>query len=333
MQKFDLESIPRISHCILPTPIIPLERLSESLGKARIFVKRDDLTGIAFGGNKNRKLEFLLADALLKGSDVIITEGAITSNHCLQTVACAARLGLECELVLSDSKIDEKMTGNLLLDQILDAKIHLVKTNAERKKKMNKIAEELKANGRQPYVIPTGGSNKIGILGYVLCINEIMKQSTESGITFDYFVHATGSAGTQAGSLIGAKLYYPDLKVIGISVGDKKKEIIAEVAAIINDFQQEWNLSLAIDKSEIIVLDKYYGKGYGIPTKELIDTLKIVAKLEGIFLDPVYNGKAMIGLIDLIKTEEIPSDSNVLFLHSGGNVAIFNYIDFFKKSL
>ncbi|MBN1330028.1 MAG: D-cysteine desulfhydrase family protein [Candidatus Heimdallarchaeota archaeon] len=333
MLNFDLKSIPRIEHCLLPTPLVQMERLTEYLGKAKIYVKRDDLTGIAFGGNKNRKLEFLLADALLKGSDVIITEGAITSNHCLQTAACATRLGLDCELVLSDSHIGDGFTGNLLLDQILDAKIHRVKTSADRKLVMENLAENLKNDGKQPYIIPTGGSNKIGVLGYVLCIQEIAQQSSNMNAIFDYFVHPTGSAGTQAGILIGKKLYYPEMEVIGIGVGDSKEEIIHKIRKIISDFEQEWKNDLSINNSEIIVKDSYSGDGYGIPNKEMIDTIKLVAKLEGIFLDPVYNGKAMVGLIDLVESEEIPVDSSVLFLHSGGGPAIFAYSDVFGKKI
>ncbi|HUT80643.1 MAG TPA: D-cysteine desulfhydrase family protein [Candidatus Bathyarchaeia archaeon] len=333
MLDFDLKSIPRIEHCLLPTPLIPMERLTEYLGKAKIYIKRDDLTGIAFGGNKNRKLEFLLADALLKGSDVIITEGAVTSNHCLQTAACTARLGLDCELVLSDSHIGDGFTGNLLLNQILDTKIHRVRTSADRKIAMVELAENLRNSGRHPYIIPTGGSNKIGVLGYVLCIQEIAQQSANMDVIFDYFIHPTGSAGTQAGILIGKKLYFPEMEIVGIGVGDSKKEIINEIRKIIADFEQEWKLDLVIGDSEIIVMDKYSGEGYGIPNKEMIDAVKLIAKLEGIFLDPVYNGKAMVGLIDLVKSEEIPPDASVLFLHSGGGPALFAYSDVFGKKI
>ncbi|MHA1221337.1 MAG: D-cysteine desulfhydrase family protein [Candidatus Heimdallarchaeota archaeon] len=333
MPEFDLDSISRIQHCLLPTPLLPMERLSEHLGKANIFIKRDDLTGIAFGGNKNRKLEFLLADALLKGSDVIITEGAVTSNHCLQTAACSIRLGLDCELVLSDSAIGDRITGNLLLNQILDAKIHRVTTSADRSVRMDEIAEELRDQGKKPYVIPTGGSNRIGILGYILCLKEIAIQSADLELYFDYFIHASGSAGTQAGTLAGKKLYYNDLEIIGINVGDNRNELIANIKRIISEFENDWSLNLDIASDEIILLDQYYGQGYGVPNQQMIDAVKLVAKLEGIFLDPVYSGKAMVGLIDLVETEEIAPDSNVLFLHSGGSPALFAYNDIFGKEL
>lgn len=331
MTKFDLESIPRINHCLLPTPLIPMERLTEHIGKANVFVKRDDLTGMAFGGNKNRKLEFLLADALLKGSHVVLTEGALTSNHCLQTAACCARLGLECELVLSDSVIGEQITGNILLDQILGVKIHRVKSSSDRKPKMEEIAEIIQDEGKVPYIIPTGGSTKLGALGYVLFMKEIAEQSEEMDIIFDHLVFPTGSAGTQAGIVLGKKLYYPEIEAMGIGVGDGINEIITEVQKIASEFQEEWSVDLEINDEDIIVLDGYYGQSYGDPSNDMIDVVKLIAQLEGIFLDPVYNGKAMVGLIDLITREEIPADSNVLFLHSGGGPAIFSYANAFSK--
>lgn len=310
---------------------MPLKRLTAYLGGANIFIKRDDLTGVAFGGNKNRKLEYLLADARKNQAVVIVTEGAVHSNHCLQTAACATKLGFECELVLSgeDPKIT---TGNLLLDQILDVKIHRVKDSANRKSVMKKIENELISQGKIPYIIPTGGSTKIGALGYINCISEIKKQAQKLDITFYHFIHATGSGGTQAGTLLGTELYYPELEVLGINVGEPKGELDRIVQGIISEFIEEWDLKITIKNDSIKVLDNYYGEGYGIPNQEMIDTVKLIAKLEGIFLDPVYSGKAMVGLVDLVKTEIIPKDNNVLFLHSGGGPTIFNYNDVFKKS-
>lgn len=331
MKDFDLNLVAKIDFCTLPTPIIPMKRLSKHLGKSKIFIKRDDLTGIAFGGNKNRKLEYLLADAIDKKANVIITEGAVTSNHCLQTAACSCHMGLECILVLSDSYIGDELNGNFLLDHILDVDIRRVKSSEDRKAMMNLVAEELKQQGKTPYIIPTGGSNIIGILGYINFIKEIAKQSEQMNIRFDYLIHATGSAGTQAGCIVGKKLYYPNIEIIGINVGDSKKEIIQATQQIIKEFEQKNSIKLNIDVSDIIVMDEYFGEGYGIPSKELIETLKLVAKLEGIFLDPVYNGKAMIGLIDLIKKNHFKENSNILFLHSGGGPAIFSYKRYFNK--
>ncbi|MFX0114380.1 MAG: D-cysteine desulfhydrase family protein [Candidatus Hodarchaeota archaeon] len=330
MTGFDLDSIPRIHLCLLPTPIVPLQRLTKHLGGAKIFIKRDDLTGIAFGGNKNRKLEFLLADAREKKADVIVTEGALQSNHCLQTAACSSKLGLECELVLSGED-PKTITGNLLLDQILDVRIHRVKDRAERKIVMNEIEENLRSLGKTAYIIPSGGSTKIGALGYLNCASEISKQSKEMAVTFDYFVHSSGSGGTQSGILIGKELYYPELEVLGISDGESKEALEAKIKGIIKEFNDEWGLDLRIHKDTIKVLEGYFGEGYGIPSQEMISTVKQIAKLEGIFLDPVYNGKAMVGLIDLIRSEAISRDQNVLFLHSGGGPSIFSYTEVFRR--
>ncbi|MFX1513224.1 MAG: D-cysteine desulfhydrase family protein, partial [Promethearchaeota archaeon] len=318
--------------CLLPTPIVPMKRLSEHLGTAKIYLKRDDLTGIAFGGNKNRKLEFLLADALETNADTIITEGALQSNHCLQTAACSAKLGLDCELVLSGSNPDT-ITGNLLLQHILDVKIHRAQDSTERKDVMKKVKQELISSGKNPYLIPTGGSTKIGALGYVNCIREISESSKKPGIKYDYFIHATGSAGTQAGVVIGKQLYYPELEILGFNVGAPKGEIETLVEEIVKDFEEEHSLDLSITRSSIKIYDEYFGEGYAIASKEMIRTVKLVAKLEGIFLDPVYNGKAMVGLIDLIKKGIIPDDANVLFLHSGGGPSLFAYQEAFVKDL
>lgn len=333
MPDFNLDLVPREKFCLLPTPIHKMQRLSEEIGKVNIFVKRDDLTGIAFGGNKNRKLEFLLADAKAKGADVVLTEGALTSNHCLQTAACSAKLAMKCELVLSDAASGEKITGNILLNQILDTQIHRVSKGEDRKLKMEERAKILSSEGKIPYIIPTGGSNRIGIFGYITCMKEIAAQSKEMNIKFDYFIFGTGSAGTQAGLVAGKLLYYPAIEILGINVGDNREEIISATKKIIEQFEKDWSIQIGLKDSDIIVKDGYFGEGYGIASPALVETVKLVAKLEGIFLDPVYNGKAMVGLKDLIRTEKIPKDSNVLFLHSGGGPAIFTFDDVFGKKL
>ena len=328
MSQFNLESIPRIPLCLLPTPIVPLKRLTAHLGGAKIFLKRDDLTGVAFGGNKNRKLEFLLADAKQKGADVIVTEGALQSNHCLQTAACSAKLGLKCELVLSGESLDF-VTGNLLLDQILDVKMHRARDEVGRKDLMIEVEEELRAEGKKPYMIPTGGSTSVGALGYLNCINEIATQSKELEITFSHLIHPTGSGGTQSGLLIGSELYFPELEILGVNVGSPPGSLEKIIKGIIADFNKDWGLKLMIGDDSIKILEGYFGEGYGIPNQEMIDMVKLMAKLEGVFLDPVYTGKTIVGLVDLIKTDAIPKDSEVLFLHSGGGPSIFNYTDVF----
>lgn len=332
MTTFNINVVPRIHLCSLPTPITPLKRLSEYLGGVNIYIKRDDLTGVAFGGNKSRKLEFLLADAKKKQANVIITEGALQSNHCLQTAASGLNTGFECELVLSGEK-PETITGNLLLDQILDVKIHRVNESSARKMFMQQLETELRKQGKRPYVIPTGGSTDVGALGYINCVLEIIKQSNDQDISFTHLIHATGSGGTQAGLLIGKRLYSPRMKIVGIGVGDPKEDLEKEILKIVIQFKKEWDLDLDFNNSEIEVLEGYSGEGYGIASDEMIQAVKLVAKLEAIFLDPVYNGKAMVGLIDLIKSEVIPKESNVLFLHSGGGPALFRYSSEFGKPI
>ena len=328
MKNFDLNSIPRTPLCVLPTPITKMKNLSKIVG-FNIFIKRDDLTGVAFGGNKNRKLEFLLADALAKKADVIITEGALQSNHCLQTAACASKVGLDCELVLSGS-IESTISGNFFLNKILDTALHVVRDPSQRQKMMKERANSLEKMGKRVYLIPTGGSTDIGALGYINCVKEIQEFSKRKEIYFSSIVIATGSGGTHAGFMLGCKFYYPDCDVIGITVADNKQEMNDHVNRIIKDFQQAQALHFDEDEFKCTIYDNYFGPGYGVPTKEVIHTIKLVAKEEGIFLDPVYNGKAMVGLIDLLSKEILPQEGNYLFLHSGGGPSLFNYTKYFE---
>lgn len=309
-----------------------LDKLTAYLGGPQIYMKRDDLTGIGFGGNKNRKLEFLLADALENDADVILTEGAVQSNHCLQTAAMTAKLDLDCELVLSGVKNPEEISGNLLLFQILDTKIHRVAQSSQRMPLMEKRAEELKSEGRRPCILPTGGSTAVGLLGYIECMKEISNFSRENDTRFDHFIHATGSAGTQAGILLGNAIYKLGMDIFSINIGDDPTEIAANRDKIIREFMATWKVDIDLEGQGSIT-DGYQGEGYGIVSDELIATIKLVAKLEGIFLDPVYNGKAMVGMIDLIKKGIVENNTNVIFLHSGGTPALFAYHGAFEKHL
>ena len=330
MNAFDIGSVPRTPLCVLPTPIVKMNRLS-SMVNSNIFIKRDDLTGVAFGGNKNRKLEFLLADALEKKADVIITEGAVQSNHCLQTAVCTSKIGLDCELVLS-GPIPDNITGNLLLNKIMDVKLHSVPKSDDRKQKMQERATILEQMGKRVYLIPTGGSTDIGLLGYINCVKEVQEFSKKEKITFNSIIISTGSGGTHAGLILGCKFYYPDCKVIGITAADNKMELEQHVHKIITDFHKSYNLQLNKNELDCTIFDNYFGEGYGIPTKEVIQTIKLVAKQEGLFLDPVYNGKAMVGLIDLLNKGVLPKENNYLFLHSGGGPSLFNFPDYFSNN-
>jgi D-cysteine desulfhydrase len=328
MNNFDLNSVPRTRLCVLPTPIIKMKNLSKIVG-SNIFVKRDDLTGVAFGGNKNRKLEFLLADALAKKADVIITEGALQSNHCLQTAASASKVGLDCELVLSGSP-EKAISGNLFLNKILGSTLHIVKDSSQRQKLMEERASSLEKTGKRVYLIPTGGSTDIGAFGYINCVKEIREFSKREKIDLNSIVFPTGSGGTHAGFMLGCKFYYPNCNVIGVAVEHNKQDLTGHIHSILKDFQQSQGLNFDEDDFTCTIYDNYVGPGYGIPTKEVIKTIKMVAKEEGIFLDPVYNGKAMVGLIDLLDKGILSREDNYLFLHSGGGPALFNYTKYFE---
>ena len=328
--SFNIDKIPKIDLCLLPTPIIALNRLSNYLGGPQIYMKRDDLTGVAFGGNKNRKLEYLLADALQQGADTIITEGAVNSNHCLQTAACASKLGLDCELVLSGPEPSE-ITGNFLLFKILEVPIYFASSSSERKKSMREREKKLISQGQKPFIIPTGGSNALGALGYINCIIEVQKQVQQSNTQFDYFVHAAGSGGTQAGLLIGKELFYPETNIISINVGIDTLYLETETSKILKEFQLKFNIKQDLTRIPAKLLTGYEGPGYSLPSKEMMETVKLVAQMEGVFLDPVYNGKAMVGLIDMIKSGNFSEDEKILFLHSGGGPSIFNYNEAFTK--
>jgi D-cysteine desulfhydrase family pyridoxal phosphate-dependent enzyme len=330
--SFTIKEIPKIDLCLLPTPIVPLNRLSEYLKGPQIYMKRDDLTGVAFGGNKNRKLEYLLSDALNDNADTIITEGATNSNHCLQTAACATKVGLDCELILSGEEPSE-YTGNFLLFKILDVPTYIVSTSPERKICMKEREKKLISEGKTPYIIPTGGSNALGALGYVNCISEVEDQIIQlnnNNKTFDFFVHAAGSSGTQAGLLIGKELYQSNMSILSVTVVDDTKHLEKETKKIIGDFSQRFQTGRDLKQIPIKIITGYEGPGYGLPSKEMVETIKLVSKLEGVFLDPVYNGKAMVGLIDMIKIKQIQKDEKVLFLHSGGGPSIFNYSHVFS---
>ena len=299
----NLDRFPRVSLAHLPTPLEPLERLSAHLGKRfgggpRLFIKRDDCTGLAFGGNKTRKLEFLLAEALEARADTVITAGGIQSNHVRQTAAAAAKLGLKAELVLARNVPwggdDFERTGNIQIDRLLGARIHLLSTETDRAAAMETLAAELRETGARPYIVPVGGSNPTGALGYANCARELAAQAEDTIEGFDYLVFASGSGGTQGGLVAG-------LTALG---------------------------SEAADRVEVVA--GYAGEGYGLPTDGMRRAVELVARLEGILLDPVYSGKAMAGLIGLIAEGRFKPSDRVVFLHSGGTPALFAYRSVFE---
>jgi len=320
-----LESTPRVRLCHLPTPIEELERLCRGLGGPRILVKRDDLTGLATGGNKARKLELLIADALAQEATTVITAGAPQSNHARQTAAAAARYGLQCVLVLGPLA-PPVIQGNLLLDKLLGARVRWA-GDLDRFAVMEQVAAEERAAGRKPYIIPYGGSNAIGASAYALAVEELIGQVTLQGLHLDRLVFASSSGGTQAGIIAGAQALGFAGHILGISV-DKPAPILQRVILdLLQLTAANLNLRLRLSPEDIQVNDSYLGGGYGVLGDAEREAIRLVARTEGLLLDPVYTGRAMAGLIDLIRKGEITRQETVLFWHTGGTPALFAYAD------
>jgi L-cysteate sulfo-lyase len=316
--------LPRVPIAHLPTPIEPLPRLSQLLGVG-LHIKRDDQTGLATGGNKARKLEFLMAEALEAGADIVVTTGAIQSNHCRQTAAAAVRVGLGAHLVLSGSPPDLP-SGNVLLDMLLGANLHWTDEPAPCARTLVQVAEGLRAAGRTPYVVPYGGSNPVGVCGYVLAMEEFAHQSKAVG-GFDAHVFATSSGGTQAGMLLGARAAGVKDRLIGISV-DATADVLCKHIADLADRTAEFLRSdERFSPDEIIVYDDYLGGGYAVVGEPEREAIRLLARSEGILADPVYTGRALAGLIDLCHKHIFQPDERVLFWHTGGTAALFAMAD------
>lgn len=319
-----INNIKRKKLAILPTPVQKLDRLTTYLGGPEIFVKRDDLTGLGLGGNKLRKLEFLIGDALQQGCDTLITGGAEQSNHCRQTAAAAAYSGLECHLVLGGNE-PENPDGNYLLDLLFGAKIHW--TGKFRKgEKIPEITEELKIAGKKPYIIPYGGSNAIGTLGYANAMIELKEQLNSMSLCFDTIVFATSSGGTQAGMTVGKYLCNLNSEIYGIKI-DKEDSGNIEYATALNNLCKQALTLLNLNEVnfDFNIDVNYLGAGYGIPGDLEKEAVNLCAKLEGIIVDPVYTGRAMGGLIDLIRKKKFKKNQRILFWHTGGFPSIYHY--------
>ncbi|MCP4418150.1 MAG: D-cysteine desulfhydrase family protein [Chloroflexi bacterium] len=309
----------------LPTPVEKLERLSKHLGGPEIYIKRDDQTGLATGGNKTRKLEFLVADALAQGCDHLITTGAPQSNHCRQTAAAAARFGLGCSLVLSGEP-PKQIQGNLLLDKLLGA--HLYWTGDKpRPEVMAEVANEQRAMGHRPYIIPLGGSNVMGATSYVLAMQELMEQLTTASINIDFIVFASSSGGTHAGIVLGAEIYGFRGQVLGISVDHPADDLKMQVSALATATATHLGVGTVSVAGRVDVNDDYVGEGYAMVAETEREAIKMVAQLEGVLLDPVYTGRAMGGLIDLIRWGAFTRGQTVLFWHTGGAAALSAFRD------
>ena len=308
---------PRQKFAALPTPIEELPRLSQSLQGPRLLIKRDDLTGLGLGGNKNRKLEFLVAEALANGARTLITTGAVQSNHCRQTAAVAAHFGLDCILVLAGQP-PEYSTGNLLLDHVFGAEITWT-APADRDQTLKNIFDQAWQQGRRPYLVPYGGSSPTGACAYAFAIQELVSQIT----AIDWIVFASSSGGTQAGMVLGAKLFGYSGRILGISVDESQLTLqtrVANLASATADFLGE---KVIFSPSAILVNADYLGEGYGILGQPEKEAIKIFARMTGLLLDPVYTGRAAAGLIGLIRDGFFHRDETVLFWHTGGAPALF----------
>ncbi len=316
---------PRLELAKLPTPLDRVENLGKSLGNLDLWFKRDDLTGFGLGGNKVRSLEYLAADAMKVNSNILITGGSSGSNHVRTTMAVAAHLGLKGVAVLSGTR-PSKANGNLLLNQLLDAKL-VFTGNPDRSYIDNYIedeAERLRGNGESPYLIRRGGVSSLGCIGYVSAAVEICSQLQSLNLNPDILLCATGCGVTQAGLLVGFKLMGLNCRLYGITVSRSRDECVAYIKQLINETEDVLGLDSRVKNDEIFVFDEYIGEGYSVPTSEGIDAIRLVAQTEGIFLDPIYTGKAMAGLTDLVKKDLIGSDNTVIFLHTGGSPSIFS---------
>lgn len=311
----------RIPLAHLPTRIEHLARLSETLGGPQIFCKRDDQTGLGFGGNKTRKLEYLLGDALQLGAKTLVSMGAIQSNHCRQVAAVAARAGLDCILVLSGTP-PALATGNLYLDQLFGAEV----VWAERENRQQVLEETVKhaqETGRAPYMIPYGGSNEVGVMGYYEAMRELREEENQLGLNFDWIVTASSSGGTQAGMLLGALAWQFSGRILGIAIEGSAEELGAIIHNLVIETIAKNELGFSCDDEMILVNDDYTGAGYGVMGEPEMEAIRMFAGMEGLLLDPVYTGRAAAGLIDLIRKGYFAKDENVLFWHTGGTPALF----------
>ena len=326
-----LSQFPRVSLAHLPTPLEHLPRLSRHLGGPEIFVKRDDCTGLATGGNKTRKLEFSMADALEQGADTIITVGAVQSNHVRQTAAASCKLGLACEVLL-EHRVTEptdayRNSGNVLLDRIFAANLREYPGGTDFDQALADVADEVAANGGKPYIIPGGASNPVGALGYVNCASELLTQIKQAQLDVGHIVTATGSAGTQAGMVVGLKAMQSDIPLLGIGVNAPREEQERKVYELACETAEFIDAPGIVRRDDVVANCDYVGAGYGVPTQAMNEAVLLLARLEGLLFDPVYSGKALSGMIDLVRNGAFDGADNIVFLHTGGAVALFAYAD------
>lgn len=330
----DLDRFARVALCHSPTPLEPMPRLSERLGGPKLWIKRDDCTGLATGGNKTRKLEFLIGEALARNADMVVTQGAVQSNHVRQTAAAAARFGLDCHALLErrvpDTPEAYERTGNVFLDRLFEATLEFRPPGLDMNAEARAVRDEFAAQGRRPYFIPGGGSNATGALGYVACAQELVAQAADRRMAIDWIVMATGSTGTQAGLVAGLAALGAGIPVMGISVRQPRERQIKAVHALVEETAAVLGAA-PVPAAKVLVDDGYVGDGYGIPAASTRDAIRLAARMEGLLLDPVYSAKGFAGLIGLIEAGFFKESDNVVFLHTGGSAALFAYEDLIRE--
>ena len=330
-----IDQLPRARLANLPTPLERMPHLSSALIGPQLWIKREDSTGLAFGGNKERKAEFSLGDALSKKADVVITIGPLQSNHSRATAAAAARLGLKVVLVITDKK-PSNYDGNLLLNNLLGAEIRFLEgkpSKLVRTRFMQEIAAEQKRKGHVPYVIPAGASYPPGAVAYVNAMLELLTQARKNGFKVNALVHAAGSGGTQAGLVLANKALSSEVRIIGVCAEPHGRDhLTKETMEIASEAAKLLHLDVVVKPEDVILNEDYAGKAYEEPTPDALSAIKLVAKTEGIVLDPIYTGRAMAGLIDLTKKGRFSKDDNVVFMHTGGTPALFPYKKYFQPT-
>jgi len=323
-----LAAFPRLGLAHLPTPLEPMKRLTAFLGGPRLWVKREDATGLGFGGNKLRKLDYVLHEALAGGADTIVSGGVVQSNSQRQVAAAAAKLGLACHLAVYHGRLEPptpeyKASGNAFLNRLFGAELHDVPWTGDRNAAIRTLVDDLEAKGRKPYFVPYGVSNALGAVAYASTVSEIEQQAAHSGFVPDAIVHCTGSAGTQAGLVAGAAVAMPDTRIVGIDIDAEPARVRADVVTFAREASDL--LDLAFNEAAVEVVAGHAGPGYGIPHEATIEAIRLAGQLEALPLDPVYSGKGLAGLIALIRQGRWRGDENVIFVHTGGSPALFAY--------
>ncbi len=325
----NLQEFTRVRLGHWPTPLEPMKGLARRLNAERLFIKRDDCTGLATGGSKTRKLEFLVGEAMHQGADTLLTCGAVQSNHVRQTAAAAAFMGLACEAILEErvqgAPAAYHESGNVLLDHLFGVRLHRVPGGSAMDAALEALAQQLREQGRKPYVIPGGGSNALGSLGYVDCVLELQRQCEAMGLRKPHLVHATGSAGTQAGLVAGVHALGLGWPVTGIGVRAPREAQEAKVYELAQRTLALLGVKQPLPRSSVVADDRFIGAGYGIATDSMVEAVTMLARTEGILADPVYTGKGLAGLLDMVRTGRFQPDEDVIFVHTGGSAGLFGY--------